>query len=109
MVYDREDLPEIETDAETDPAEKPASLSQTTTFSILELNTLVRNKKYVDEIDRDVEARLREQSLEEQKQDSRAKEREDLSRKVYGSEEPENAEAAAEEAPTAPESEGQSE
>lgn len=109
VVYDREDLPETETDAETDPAEKPASLSQTTTFSILELNTLVRNKKYVDEIDRDVEARLREQSLEEQKQDIRAKELEDLSRKVYGSEEPENAEAAAEEAPTAPESEGQSE
>ena len=88
---------------------QPASLSQTTTFSILELNTLVRNKKYVDEIDRDVEARMREQSLEEQKQDIRAKELEDLSRKVYGVEEPDSEDTTPAQSPTTPESEGQSE
>ena len=108
VVYDKEDLPETEPDA-GEPAEKPASLSQTTTFSILELNTLVRNKKYVDEIDRDVEARMREQSLEEQKQDIRAKELEDLSRKVYGVEEPDSEDTTPAQSPTTPESEGQSE
>ena len=104
-VYESEDI--AEPDADT--AEKPASLSQTTTFSILELNTLVRNKKYVDEINKDVEARMREQSLQEQKQDIRAKELEDLSRKVYGSDEPESQETEAAESRTTPESEEQSE
>ncbi|MBQ3331332.1 MAG: hypothetical protein IJG87_09175 [Ruminococcus sp.] len=63
----------------------PNPLAQTTTFSILELNTLVRNKKYVDEINKDVEDRMYAQSIEEQKQDIRARELEEMSRKVYGS------------------------
>ena len=70
-------------DDETDPAVR-ASVTQTTTFSIFELNALVRNKKYVDEINKDVEERLYAQSLEEQKQDIRARELEEMSRKVYG-------------------------
>lgn len=60
------------------------SLDQTTTFSIFELGALARNKKYVDEINKDVEKRLRAQSLEDQKHDIRARELEELSRKVYG-------------------------
>ena len=60
------------------------SLDQTTTFSIFELGALARNKKYVDEINKDVEERLRAQSLEDQKHDIRARELEELSRKVYG-------------------------
>lgn len=60
------------------------SLDQTTTFSIFELGALARNKKYVDEINKDVEERLHAQSLEDQKHDIRARELEELSRKVYG-------------------------
>lgn len=60
------------------------SLDQTTTFSIFELGALARNKKYVDEINKDVEERLRAQSLEDQKHDIRARELEELSRRVYG-------------------------
>lgn len=111
VVYDTEetnDISQPETPEVDDDGRKPTPLSQTTTFSILELNTLVRNKKYVDEINKDVEARMREQSLDQQKQDIRAKELEDLSRKVYGSEVPEPAEPAesaeAPETPEAPES-----
>lgn len=68
--------------AEDAPAD--ASLDQTTTFSIFELNSLARNKKYVDEINKDVEERMHAQSLEVQKQDIRAKELEEMSRRVYG-------------------------
>lgn len=71
-------------DASSEEKRAAAPLAQTTTFSIFELNTLVRNKKYVDEINKDVEQRMHEQSLEEQKQDIRARELEEMSRKVYG-------------------------
>ena len=85
-VYDSEDT--TESDSAETASEQPVKtpLAQTTTFSISELNTLVRNKKYVEEINKDVEARMHAQSLEEQKQDIRAKELEEMSRKVYGDE-----------------------
>lgn len=82
---DFSDAEELAEEPET--VESPAKkipLSQTTTFSIFELNTLARNKKYVDEINKDVEARMHAQSLEEQKHDIRARELEEMSRKVYG-------------------------
>lgn len=108
-VYETEaDVIEEESVSEETP--QPASrdpLAQTTTFSIFELNTLVRNKKYVDEINKDVGARMHAQSLEEQKQDIRARELEEMSRKVYGageadeSEPPEEAESSETEADSA--------
>ncbi len=64
--------------------ESPASLAQTTTFSIFELGVLSRNKKVVDEINKEVEERIRQDTLENRKNDIRAKELEDLSRRVYG-------------------------
>ena len=87
--------PEAYTDAGEDTSEDPAparDISQTTTFSIFELGALARNKKYVDEINKDVEQRIRERDIEEQKQDIRARELEEMSRKVYGDpqEEPED-------------------
>lgn len=88
QVYESDDdtSEQEEPAAEEVPAEtkKKTPLAQTTTFSIFELNTLVRNKKYVEEINKDVEERLHAQSLEEQKQDIRARELEEMSRKVYG-------------------------
>ena len=86
-VYDSgEEAEEAEAeDAPTEEQPKKTPLSQTTTFSIFELSTLARNKKYVDEINKDIEERMRVQSLEEQKQDIRARELEEMSRKVYGS------------------------
>jgi len=64
------------------------SLAQTTTFSIFELNALSRNKKYVDEINKDIEERIQQDNLENRKNDIRAKQLEDLSRKVYGTSDP---------------------
>lgn len=93
-----EDEPSDDTQEESEEKGARAPLAQTTTFSIFELNTLVRNKKYVDEINKDVEKRLHEQSLEEQKHDIRARELEEMSRKVYG--EDMEAEKSAETAPT---------
>lgn len=102
-VYADADMPEdaaddaSENDAEDASSEEKgarAPLAQTTTFSILELNTLVRNKKYVDEINKDVEQRLHAQSLEEQKHDIRARELEEISRKVYGARTPSSDETA---------------
>lgn len=61
-----------------------ADLTQTTTFSIFELNALVRNKKYVDEINKDIEQRIHEDSLRNKKNDIRARELEEMSRMVYG-------------------------
>lgn len=80
--------PEEEEEIEPDP-ELRSKITQTTTFSIFELNTLVKNKKYVDEINKDVEARMRAQSLEEQKKDIRQRDLKEMSRKVYGSEDDE--------------------
>ena len=102
-VYADADMPEDATDDASENDTEDASseekgarapLAQTTTFSIFELNTLVRNKKYVDEINKDVEQRLHEQSLEEQKHDIRARELEDMSRKVYGAPTPSSDETA---------------
>ena len=59
-------------------------LAQTTTFSIFELNALSRNKKYVDEINKDIEERIQADSIRDQKNDIRARELEEMSRKVYG-------------------------
>lgn len=88
-VYETEQEDTSAEAAEENGAEAPENktpLAQTTTFSIFELNTLVRNKKYVDEINKDVEQRIHNQSIEEQKQDIRARELEEMSRKVYGDE-----------------------
>ena len=69
--------------------ELPApSLSQTTTFSIAELGILKRNKKYVDEINKDVEERLEADRLENLKKEIKAKEIAEMGEKVYGK--PEN-------------------
>lgn len=83
FVGEPKEAEEFETAGETEGAH---SLDQTTTFSIFELGALARNKKYVDEINKDVEERLHAQSLEDQKHDIRARELEELSRKVYGEE-----------------------
>lgn len=65
--------------------ELPApSLSQTTTFSIAELGILKRNKKYVDEINKDVEKRLEADRLENLKKELKAKEIAEMGEKVYG-------------------------
>lgn len=61
-----------------------AAPSQTTTFSIFELGILSRNKKYVEEINKDVEDRLHAEQLEKQKKALRQKELEELEKKVYG-------------------------
>lgn len=57
---------------------------QTTTFSILELGALSRNKKYVEEINKDIEERLEADRLEERKKELKAKELEEMGKKVYG-------------------------
>jgi hypothetical protein len=90
-------------DASSEEKGARAPLAQTTTFSILELNTLVRNKKYVDEINKDVEQRLHEQSLKDQKHDIRARELEEMSRKVYGEDSEAENDAYAEPSESAPE------
>jgi hypothetical protein len=59
---------------------------QTTTFSIFELGALSRNKKFVEEINRDVEERMEADRLREQKEEIRRRELEEMGRKVYGSE-----------------------
>ena len=92
--------------------EDTPSLAQTTTFSIFELNALSRNKKYVDEINKDIEERIQQDNLENRKNDIRAKQLEDLSRKVYGTSDPDAApetEPAAQEPQTQPAPEAQPE
>lgn len=77
------DAEDIEDAGESDTsAHNP--LAQTTTFSIFELNALSRNKKYVDEINKDIEERIQADSIRDQKNDIRARELEEMSRKVYG-------------------------
>ena len=74
---------------------------QTTTFSIFELGVLSRNKKYVDEINRDIEERLEADRLEARKKELRRKELEEMGRRVYGSDEDaETEDAAVEDAPS---------
>ena len=86
-------------------ADEPASgdasgaLTQTTTFSIFELGVLSRNKKYVEEINRDIEERLEADRLEARKKELRRKELEEMGRRVYGSDE-EASPAEQESAPT---------
>lgn len=65
----------------------PYAPMQTTTFSIFELGALSRNKKYVDEINQDVESRLHADRLQKRKRELRQKELEEMERKVYGKEE----------------------
>ena len=98
-----EDEPSDDTQEESEEKDARVPLAQTTTFSILELNTLVRNKKYVDEINKDVEQRLHEQSLKDQKHDIRARELEEMSRKVYGEDSEAENDAHAEPSESAPE------
>ena len=74
-----------------DEEDAAPSLSQTTTFSIFELGALSRNKKYVDEINRDVEERIEADRIRDIKNEIRAKELEEMERKVYGSPEPDEA------------------
>ncbi len=62
----------------------PPSLEQTTTFSILELGALARNKKYVDEINKDIEERLELDRLEERKKALQQQQLEEMEKKVYG-------------------------
>ena len=64
-----------------------AAPTQTTTFSIFELGILKRNKKYVDEINQDVEERMNAERLEKRKKELRQKELEEMEKKVYGKEE----------------------
>ena len=80
------DFTDVDHDDAAEDTDKAAtgSLTQTTTFSIFELNALSRNKKYVDEINKDIEERMHAQSIEEQKNDIRARELEAMSRMVYG-------------------------
>ena len=85
---DEEDEEEPEQQPEA-RQEMPASAPmQTTTFSIFELGILSRNKKYVEEINKDVEQRLRADRLEERKKELRRRELEEMEKKVYGKEEP---------------------
>ena len=63
-----------------------AALTQTTTFSISELGILSRNKTYVDEINKDIEARIELDRLTQRKNEIRQKELRELEHKVYGSE-----------------------
>lgn len=88
------DMPEEAEETEETDAPAP-SLTQTTTFSIFELNALARNKKYVDEINKDVEERMHARSIEDQKNDIRARELEEMSRRVYGDDEEKEEEQAA--------------
>ena len=69
-------------EGEDDPS--APSLSQTTTFSIFELGALSRNKKYVEEINKDIEKRIEADRLKEIKDEIRAKQLEEMERKVYG-------------------------
>lgn len=71
--------------APEDETDSSSSLSQTTTFSILELGILSRNKDVVDEINRDIEERLEAERLEDMKKEIRAEELAEMERKVYGS------------------------
>ena len=103
FVGEPKEAEEFEAAGETEGAH---SLDQTTTFSIFELGALARNKKYVDEINKDVEERLHAQSLEDQKHDIRARELEELSRRVYGEETDDPAESKDAEAAVPEESVG---
>lgn len=64
--------------------EMPASLTQTTTFSIAELGALSRNKRYVDEINKDIEERIENDRLTRRKEEIRRRELAEMERKVYG-------------------------
>ena len=90
------DAAAITEESQPEDASAADPLAQTTTFSIFELNALSRNKKYVDEINKDIEERMHAQSLEDQKNDIRAKELEEMSKKVYGTDD--QAESTAEQA-----------
>jgi len=92
-----DEMPQTEDVEETE--DDSPSLAQTTTFSIFELNALSRNKKYVDEIDKEIAERIQQDNLENRKNDIRAKELEDLSRKVYGNSDDEQEESVPEAAP----------
>lgn len=81
----RKPMDDVPAGFEDSEEELPApSLSQTTTFSIAELGILKRNKKYVDEINRDVEERLEADRLENLKKEIKAKEIAEMGEKVYG-------------------------
>lgn len=73
-------------ESEPDPTPSYAP-QQTTTFSIFELGALSRNKKYVEEINKDVESRMEADRLENRKKELRKKELEEMERRVYGGEE----------------------
>ena len=64
--------------------EELAALTQTTTFSIAELGVLSRNKRYVDEINKDIEERIESDRLDRRKKEIRQKELAEMERKVYG-------------------------
>ena len=64
-----------------------AALTQTTTFSIAELGALSRNKRYVDEINKDIEERIESDRLDRRKREIRRRELEEMERKVYGTDE----------------------
>ncbi len=72
------------------------SLSQTTTFSLSELGVLSdkKNKKYIDEINKDIEEKLEADRLENLKKELKAKEIEEMGRKIYGSSESDEAGSA---------------
>ena len=66
------------------------SLAQTTTFSLSELGVLSdkKNKKYIDEINKDIEEKLEAERLENLKKELKAKEIEEMGRKIYGTSDP---------------------
>lgn len=81
----RKQMEDVPAGFEDSEEELPApSLTQTTTFSIAELGILKRNKKYVDEINKDVEERLEADRLENLKKEIKAKEIAEMGEKVYG-------------------------
>lgn len=74
---------------QTQTTQLDLSLSQTTTFSLSELGVLSdkKNKKYIDEINKDIEKKLEADRLENLKKELKAKEIEEMGRKIYGSSE----------------------
>ena len=100
-AYTSDNAGDTEESPEPDQTPTGVPLAQTTTFSIFELNALSRNKKYVDEINKDIEERIQADTLRDRKNDIRARELEEMSRKVYGDSDDKSDEAGQRQAPEA--------
>ncbi len=73
----------------------PNAPTQTTTFSIFELGLLSRNKMGEEEMDRDVENRMKADRLKARRKEQRRKEVEEMEKLVYGKEETPSEESGA--------------